>query len=168
MDQHTPEDNINSTSDHWLSKGQFSQLIQKGLEKIVIGKSNLFSHVFQIQWRALDEINAGVCDGMTYDEIKKSKPEEYEYVNSLTSYHLFKKFLPRLTENFSQTFLLQLVNFVGDVVHYLLLQMFSRSSHSIHFMSVFLLRSRKKDKLRYRYPRGESYLDVIQRLIWAI
>jgi len=60
----------------------------------------------KIQWRALDEINAGVCDGMTYDEIKKSKPEEYE--------------------------------------------------------------SRKKDKLRYRYPRGESYLDVIQRLIWAI
>ncbi|PWZ58159.1 6-phosphofructo-2-kinase/fructose-2,6-bisphosphatase [Zea mays] len=32
----------------------------------------------KIQWRALDEINAGVCDGMTYDEIKKSKPEEYE------------------------------------------------------------------------------------------
>lgn len=25
-------------------------------------------------------------------------------------------------------------------------------------------RARKKDKLRYRYPRGESYLDVIQRL----
>ncbi|TVU47399.1 hypothetical protein EJB05_06999, partial [Eragrostis curvula] len=56
----------------------------------------------KIQWRALDEINAGVCDGMTYDEIKKNKPEEYE--------------------------------------------------------------SRRKDKLRYRYPRGESYLDVIQRL----
>ncbi|KAG4989307.1 hypothetical protein JHK85_032290 [Glycine max] len=56
----------------------------------------------KIQWRALDEINAGVCDGMTYAEIKKNMPEEYE--------------------------------------------------------------SRKKDKLRYRYPRGESYLDVIQRL----
>ncbi|KAK6935702.1 6-phosphofructo-2-kinase [Dillenia turbinata] len=55
----------------------------------------------KIQWRALDEINAGVCDGMTYEEIKKNMPEEYE--------------------------------------------------------------SRKKDKLRYRYPRGESYLDVIQR-----
>ncbi len=26
-------------------------------------------------------------------------------------------------------------------------------------------RARKKDKLRYRYPRGESYLDVIQRFI---
>ncbi|KAJ6670985.1 FRUCTOSE-26-BISPHOSPHATASE-RELATED [Salix viminalis] len=56
----------------------------------------------KIQWRALDEINAGVCDGMTYEEINKSMPEEYE--------------------------------------------------------------ARKKDKLRYRYPRGESYLDVIQRL----
>ncbi|KAL8516367.1 hypothetical protein ACS0TY_014862 [Phlomoides rotata] len=54
----------------------------------------------KIQWRALDEINAGVCDGMTYEEIKKNMPDE----------------------------------------------------------------SRKKDKLRYRYPRGESYLDVIQRL----
>ncbi|KAJ6986381.1 6-phosphofructo-2-kinase/fructose-2,6-bisphosphatase-like isoform X2 [Populus alba x Populus x berolinensis] len=56
----------------------------------------------KIQWRALDEINAGVCDGMTYEEIKKNMPEEYE--------------------------------------------------------------ARRKDKLRYRYPRGESYLDVIQRL----
>ncbi|XP_004490623.1 6-phosphofructo-2-kinase/fructose-2,6-bisphosphatase [Cicer arietinum] len=56
----------------------------------------------KIQWRALDEINAGVCDGMTYEQIKKNMPDDYE--------------------------------------------------------------SRKKDKLRYRYPRGESYLDVIQRL----
>ncbi|XP_050367571.1 6-phosphofructo-2-kinase/fructose-2,6-bisphosphatase [Argentina anserina] len=56
----------------------------------------------KIQWRALDEIYVGVCDGMTYDEIKKNMPEEYE--------------------------------------------------------------AREKDKLRYRYPRGESYLDVIQRL----
>ncbi|RLN30511.1 6-phosphofructo-2-kinase/fructose-2,6-bisphosphatase [Panicum miliaceum] len=56
----------------------------------------------KIQWRALDEINSGVCDGMTYEEIKKTMPEEFE--------------------------------------------------------------SRSKDKLRYRYPRGESYLDVIQRL----
>ncbi|GAB4859265.1 hypothetical protein Ancab_010727 [Ancistrocladus abbreviatus] len=56
----------------------------------------------KIQWRSLNEINAGVCDGMTYEEVKRNMPEEYE--------------------------------------------------------------SRKKDKLRYRYPRGESYLDVIQRL----
>ncbi|KMZ63817.1 6-phosphofructo-2-kinase [Zostera marina] len=56
----------------------------------------------KIQWRALDEINAGVCEGMTYEEINKNMPEEYA--------------------------------------------------------------SRKSDKLSYRYPRGESYLDVIQRL----
>ncbi|TQD92133.1 hypothetical protein C1H46_022290 [Malus baccata] len=54
----------------------------------------------KIQWRALDEINAGACDGMTYEEIQKNMPNE----------------------------------------------------------------ARNKDKLRYRYPRGESYLDVIQRL----
>eukprot|EP00898_Chlorokybus_atmophyticus_P008100 jgi/Chlat1/8291/Chrsp78S07733 len=56
----------------------------------------------KVQWRALDEINAGNRDGMTYEEIKQQFPEEYA--------------------------------------------------------------ERKKDKLRYRYPCGESYLDVIQRL----
>lgn len=56
----------------------------------------------KVQWRALDDINAGVCDGMTYQEIKTMMVQEYE--------------------------------------------------------------ARNLDKLRYRYPRGESYLDVIQRL----
>jgi len=56
----------------------------------------------QVQWRALDEIDAGACEGLTYAEIKAVQPEEYA--------------------------------------------------------------ARKQDKLRYRYPRGESYLDVIQRL----
>jgi len=53
-------------------------------------------------WRALDEIDAGVCDGMTYEEIADGMPQEYE--------------------------------------------------------------ARQADKFRYRYPRGESYQDVIQRL----
>ena len=53
-------------------------------------------------WRALDEIDAGVCDGMTYDEIAETMPQEYD--------------------------------------------------------------GRQIDKFRYRYPRGESYQDVIQRL----
>ena len=53
-------------------------------------------------WRQLDEIDAGVCDGLTYREIKERLPEEYA--------------------------------------------------------------ARAQDKLRYRYPRGESYVDVIQRL----
>lgn len=52
--------------------------------------------------RALDEIHAGSCEGMTYQQIEKQLPDE------------------------------------------------------------FLARAR--DKLRYRYPRGESYEDVIQRL----
>jgi broad specificity phosphatase PhoE/predicted kinase len=53
-------------------------------------------------WRSLDEIDAGVCDGMTYEEIRLRMPE-------------------------------------------------------IHV-------ARTADKFRYRYPRGESYEDVIQRL----
>ncbi len=54
------------------------------------------------EWRALDEIDAGDCDGMSYDEIRRSMPQEYA--------------------------------------------------------------ARRENKLVYRYPRGESYLDVIRRL----
>ena len=53
-------------------------------------------------WHHLDELFAGSCDGMTYEEIEENFPEE-----------------------------------------------FSR---------------RNTDKLAYRYPRGESYLDVIARI----
>jgi broad specificity phosphatase PhoE len=53
-------------------------------------------------WRALDEIDAGDCDGMTYGQIQEQLPEEYA--------------------------------------------------------------ARKRDKFHYRYPRGESYQDIIFRL----
>lgn len=53
-------------------------------------------------WRALDEIDAGICDGMTYEQIREQMPDEYA--------------------------------------------------------------ARAANKFRYRYPRGESYADVIQRL----
>ena len=55
-----------------------------------------------VEWRALDEIEAGICNALTYEEIKERFPEEYT--------------------------------------------------------------ARKEDKLRYRYPRGESYMDVIERV----
>ena len=55
-----------------------------------------------LRLKALDEIDAGVCDGLTYDEVSSRFPEEFA--------------------------------------------------------------ARAKDKFRYRYPRGESYEDVIQRL----
>jgi broad specificity phosphatase PhoE len=61
----------------------------------VVGQASL-------SWRALNEIEAGACDGKTYQEIKQRYPEEWK--------------------------------------------------------------ARKNDKLRYRYPRGESYQDVIQRV----
>ncbi|CAG8481251.1 19179_t:CDS:2 [Dentiscutata erythropus] len=31
----------------------------------------------KLQWKALDELDAGVCDGMTYEEIEAKYPEDY-------------------------------------------------------------------------------------------
>jgi broad specificity phosphatase PhoE/predicted kinase len=55
-----------------------------------------------VPWRVLDEIEAGICDGLTYGEIAERYPAEFA--------------------------------------------------------------ARADDKLTYRYPRGESYQDVIARL----
>eukprot|EP00968_Pinguiococcus_pyrenoidosus_P021931 scaffold2963_cov250-Pinguiococcus_pyrenoidosus.AAC.12 len=55
-----------------------------------------------VEWRALREIEVGVCDGLTYQDVKQEFPSEYA--------------------------------------------------------------AREENKLRYRYPRGESYLDLISRL----
>lgn len=32
----------------------------------------------KLRWKILDEINAGACDGLTYDEIAKGMPEEFD------------------------------------------------------------------------------------------
>jgi len=56
----------------------------------------------KLRWKALDEIQAGAMEGLTYDEINRAHPAEFA--------------------------------------------------------------ARKASKLTYRYPRGESYLDLIQRL----
>lgn len=32
----------------------------------------------QLQWKALDELDAGVCDGMTYEEIENIYPEDFK------------------------------------------------------------------------------------------
>lgn len=31
----------------------------------------------KLTWKSLDELDAGVCDGMTYDEIAEAYPEDY-------------------------------------------------------------------------------------------
>ena len=54
------------------------------------------------QWKALNEIDAGICEEMTYEEIKDKYPEEFE--------------------------------------------------------------ARNVDKFHYRYPKGESYEDLVARL----
>jgi broad specificity phosphatase PhoE/predicted kinase len=56
--------------------------------------------------RELDELNAGKCEGMSYEDIARDMPEEFA--------------------------------------------------------------ARKRDKFRYRYPRGESYQDLIRRLTHVV
>jgi len=31
----------------------------------------------KLQWKALDELDAGVCDGLTYEEIEDAYPEDF-------------------------------------------------------------------------------------------
>lgn len=71
---------------------------------------------------------------MTYEEIKKNMPDEYEY--AALSYVK----IPLL----EHIWVILIYEIINEMIY----------------------RARKKDKLRYRYPRGESYLDVIQRLVF--
>lgn len=70
--------------------------------KRAIQTSESIPCVQYIRWRTMEEINGGICDGMSYNEIAEKMPGEFL--------------------------------------------------------------ARQEDKLRYRYPRGESYEDVIRRV----
>jgi len=79
-----------------------TQVWTSTLERTKLTASYLRGLPAPVSRRDLDEIQAGACDGMTYDEIEEKMPEEFA--------------------------------------------------------------ARQADKARYRYPRGESYLDVIARV----
>ncbi|KYQ91014.1 Fructose-6-phosphate 2-kinase/fructose-2 [Tieghemostelium lacteum] len=95
----------------WISEWCKKVKLETGYEgEVVVWTSSLKRAIKTAQYisqpkvvmRALDEIDAGICDGMTYEEIQEKMPDERA--------------------------------------------------------------ARDSDKLQYRYPRGESYEDVIQRL----
>jgi len=105
LQEHAPEhDNYHATSLHarlWTSSLQRTIRTAGYIPHRVVEPAGWITMRPRV-WRALDEIHAGVFDGMTYDEIRATSPDDFEL--------------------------------------------------------------RKADKLSYRYPRGESYLDVIQRI----
>ena len=88
----------------WTSSLQRTILTARHIqhEKIKTSANSVWVQMAPRVLRNLDEIYAGVCDGMTYEEIRAGYPAEFEL--------------------------------------------------------------RRQNKLSYRYPRGESYLDVIARL----
>jgi broad specificity phosphatase PhoE len=87
-----------------------SQLYPQGTSELTVWTSTLKRTIMTaaplgreiVSWKALDEIDAGICDSMSYEAIAASMPDEYS--------------------------------------------------------------ARAKNKFSYRYPRGESYQDIVHRL----
>ncbi|EGS23378.1 fructose-2,6-bisphosphatase-like protein [Thermochaetoides thermophila DSM 1495] len=48
------------------------------LKRTIATARYLPKHYNQLQWKALDELDAGVCDGMTYQEIADRYPEDFQ------------------------------------------------------------------------------------------
>ncbi|KAK3906143.1 6-phosphofructo-2-kinase-domain-containing protein [Staphylotrichum tortipilum] len=48
------------------------------LQRTIATAKHLPKHYNQLQWKALDELDAGVCDGMTYQEIADQYPEDFQ------------------------------------------------------------------------------------------
>jgi len=95
-----------------LEQGQLNQsskILTSTMKRTILTAKAIEIGAKPISLKALDELDAGVCDGELYDEVCQKFPEEW--------------------------------------------------------------RLRANDKLKYRYPRGESYLDLIHRvepIIFAI
>jgi 6-phosphofructo-2-kinase / fructose-2,6-biphosphatase 2 len=47
------------------------------LKRTIATARFLPTHYNQLQWKALDELDGGVCDGLTYQEIKDHYPEDF-------------------------------------------------------------------------------------------
>ena len=80
------------------------QILTSTLKRALItaNEIKISKNIEPISLKLLDEINSGICDSMTYSEIKEKLPQDYL--------------------------------------------------------------ERAQDKLRYRYPRGESYVDLVHRI----
>jgi 6-phosphofructo-2-kinase/fructose-2,6-biphosphatase 2 len=47
------------------------------LRRTIATAEHLPNEYNQLQWKALDELDSGVCDNMTYAEIKEEYPEDF-------------------------------------------------------------------------------------------
>lgn len=48
------------------------------LRRTIATARHLPANYNQLQWKALDELDSGVCDNMTYKEIQEQYPEDFE------------------------------------------------------------------------------------------
>lgn len=47
------------------------------LRRTIATARHLPKEYHRLQWKALDELDAGVCDGLTYAQIKEKWPEDF-------------------------------------------------------------------------------------------
>jgi len=48
------------------------------LKRTIATARHLPKNYNQLQWKALDELDSGVCDGLTYKEIEEQFPEDFK------------------------------------------------------------------------------------------
>ena len=61
-----------------LGEGTFLTVWTSTLKRTIQSSQVLSEQWPTIQWKQLDEIDSGACDGMTYEEIQRQFPSDYE------------------------------------------------------------------------------------------
>ncbi|CAG8467704.1 5224_t:CDS:2 [Ambispora gerdemannii] len=97
----------------------------------------------KLQWKALDELDAGVCDGMTYEEI--------EVLTTAAAAFLFWY----IENNYCSLLRTIICPFIG-------LSLYAVFAYAAEYPEDYA--NRDDDKFNYRYRGGESYRDVVFRL----
>jgi broad specificity phosphatase PhoE len=99
----------------------------------------------KLKWKALDEIDAGICDGMTYGGIAQQYPAEFE---------------ARKHDKLRYRCVCWCAAGAAGVEDGVWLRVFRERQHSVWGQVL----TRTLAPACCRYPRGESYLDLVQRL----
>lgn len=153
-------------------------LEQVGVEgKLIVWTSTLKRTIQTAQYipkpkvhlKELDEIDAGDMDGLTYQEIAQKVSKSFLKLFPLHHILLLSS-IPLLFFFYSSSILLFLFYF-SSILLLFLYSSICLFLYSFHNILTFKNKKypedhnlRTHEKLKYRYPRGESYQDVIHRL----
>ena len=69
---------IMSTYTKGIQEGQQLTVWTSTMKRTIATARFLPSEYNQVQWKALDELDAGLCDGLTYQQIADQYPEDFK------------------------------------------------------------------------------------------